>query len=234
MLTRPDPARWGEVLLNLMAFEPVVDGDVLADLPIRAVAAGSAAGVPVLAGANRDEQRLFLVPNGLIDLVDEGFLRTVVGSYGMPVEETVQAYRADRPDGTPGELFADVATDWFYRLPAVRLAEAQTGRGTPAWLYELSWPSPQFGGRLGACHALDVGFVFDTLGHESHGPMLGADAPQELADAMHGAWVRFARDGDPGWPPYDLDRRPVQDFGTAVRVADDPRGDLRALWAGVR
>ena len=60
VMTSPDPARWGEVLLNLMAYEPVVDGEVLPDVPIRAIAAGSAAGVPVLVGANRDEQRLFL------------------------------------------------------------------------------------------------------------------------------------------------------------------------------
>ncbi len=41
--TQPDPARWAEITLNLMAFEPTVDGDVLPALPVRAVQAGAGA-----------------------------------------------------------------------------------------------------------------------------------------------------------------------------------------------
>jgi para-nitrobenzyl esterase len=106
--------------------------------------------------------------------------------------------------------------------------------GGRAWVYEFSWPSPQFDGRLGACHALELGFTFDTLEHEAHGALMGTAAPQDLADAMHGAWVRFLTDGDPGWAPYETRRRPVQDFGEQVRVVDDPRGAERALWDGIR
>ncbi len=233
--TVPDPARWGEVTTNLMAFEPVVDGEVLPDLPIRRIAAGSAREVSVLVGANRDEQRLFLVPNGLVDMVDDQLLQLAVAAYGAPVGSSLEVYAAGRPGATPGELLADVATDWFYRIPAIRLAEAQTAGGAArAWVYEFSWPSPQFGGRLGACHALELGFTFDTLALEAHGALMGPDAPQPLADRMHDAWVRFVSDGDPGWAPYDLDRRPVQDFGEQVHQLEDPRGEQRAVWDGVR
>ncbi|HZB47596.1 MAG TPA: carboxylesterase family protein [Mycobacteriales bacterium] len=228
----PDRARWGEVAVNLMAFEPVVDGAELPDLPIRAIAAGAARDVPVLVGANRDEQRLFLVPNRLIDFVDDELLRLTVAGYGAPVEETVAVYRAARPAGTPGDLLADVVSDWYYRIPAVRLAEARAATG--AWLYEFAWPAPGYGGRLGACHALDIGFTFDMLGHEAHRPLLGPDAPQALADRMHGAWVRFVRDGDPGWPRYDTDRRAVQVFAAEDELVDDPRPAQREVWAGIR
>jgi para-nitrobenzyl esterase len=229
----PDPGRFGEVAANLMAFEPVIDGDVLPDLPIRAIAAGSARDVAVLVGANRDEQRLFLVPNGVVDMVTDQLLQLAVAGYGLPADRALEVYRAARPGGTPGDLLADIATDWFFRLPAIRLAEAQAPGGR-AWVYEFSWPSPQFSGRLGACHALELGFTFDTLEHEAHGALMGTAAPQELADAMHGAWVRFVTDGDPGWAPYETRRRPVQDFGEKVQVVDDPRGAERALWDGIR
>lgn len=66
--TAPDPARWGEVVVNLMAFEPVVDGEVLPDVPIRRITAGSAGDVAILVGANRDEHRLFLVRAPLPDV----------------------------------------------------------------------------------------------------------------------------------------------------------------------
>ena len=229
----PDPGRFGEVAANLMAFEPVIDGDVLPDLPIRAIAAGSARDVAVLVGANRDEQRLFLVPNGVVDMVTDQLLQLAVAGYGLPADRALEVYRAARPGGTPGELLADIATDWYFRLPAIRLAEAQASGGQ-TWVYEFAWPSPQFGGRLGACHALELGFTFDTLEHEAHGALMGDAAPQELADAMHGAWIRFVTDGDPGWAPYEARRRPVQVFGEQVRVVDDPRGTERALWDGIR
>ncbi|MGR7027068.1 carboxylesterase/lipase family protein [Geodermatophilus sp. URMC 62] len=233
----PDPGRFGEVAVNLMAFEPVVDGDVLPDLPIRGIAGGSARDVAVLVGANRDEQRLFLVPNGVADLVTDQLLALALAGYGLPADRALEVYGAARPGATPGELLADVATDWFFRVPAIRLAEAvgeQGGAGGRAWVYEFSWPSPQFGGRLGACHALELGFTFDTLEQEGHGALMGEAAPQALADAMHGAWVRFVTDGDPGWAPYDTQRRPVQDFGEQVRLVNDPRGDQRVLWEGIR
>ncbi len=69
---------------------------------------------------------------------------------------------------------------------------------------------------------------------EAHGALLGQEAPQALAEEMHGAWVRFVRDGDPGWPAYEPQRRPVQEFGPDVRVQGDPRGTQRALWDGIR
>jgi para-nitrobenzyl esterase len=66
------------------------------------------------------------------------------------------------------------------------------------------------------------------------GGALGESPPQQLADTMHAAWVRFARDGDPGWPRYDLDRRAVMRFDVPPSVVDDPYGRERALWEGVR
>jgi para-nitrobenzyl esterase len=221
------------VALNAMAFEPVVDGDVLPDLPIRRIAAGSARGVRVLTGANRDEQRLFLVPNGVIDLITDEMLAPGAAAYGLDAA-ALDVYRSARPGATAGELVSDIAPDWFFRIPSLRVAEAQAALGAPAWVYEFSWPSPQLGGRLGACHALELGFTWDTVPLEAHGALSGQGAPQALADAMHGAWVRFVTDGDPGWPAYDTDRRPVQDFGEQVRLVEDPRGDERAVWDGVR
>jgi para-nitrobenzyl esterase len=228
-----DPARWGEVVRNAMAFEPVVDGELLPDLPLRSVQAGSAAGVPLLAGATSDEWRFFTVPTGFADLVTDDLLGLAAAGYGLS-PAGLDAYRAARPGGTPGEVLADVGTDWFFRVPVLRVAEAQAATG--AWVYEFAWPSRSFGGRLGACHALELPFVFDSLDRApEHEALAGPNPPQELADEVHAAWVRFVADGDPGWPAYDAGRRPTRVFGgTGAAVVDDPRGDRRRLWDGVR
>jgi para-nitrobenzyl esterase len=224
--TTPDPARWGEITANSMVFEPVVDGAVLPQLPIEALAAGASADVDVMVGSNRDEHRFFLVPTGFTDQVTEPVVAGVLAAYRLP-DGALDRYRAVRPRASIGMVLADVMSDWFFRIPAVRLAEAH-GR---AHVYEFEWGSPAFDGRLGACHALELGFVFDTLA--SGGVMTGDAPPQELADAMHAAWVAFATTGDPGWETYGEDRR-VRRFGPEIVTATDPRGDIRGLWAGIR
>lgn len=231
----PDPARWGEVAANLMAFEPVVDGDLLPDLPARAIAAGAAPGVEVLVGTTAEEHRLFLVPNGIADAAGEEMLAGIAGMYGLDVQAALGAYRARRPGGTPGLLLADVMSDWFFRLPAIRLAEARAAHAAPVWMYEFAWSSPSYEGRLGSCHALELGFVFDTLGHPSGTAMQGPAPPQQVADDVHAAWVAFATDGDPGWPPYDPERRSTMRFDApASQVVGDPRAEERLLWDGRR
>ena len=87
---------------------------------------------------------------------------------------------------------------------------------------------------LGACHALEIGFVFDVLHLPENQPLAGDAPPQALADTMHAAWVAFVRTGDPGWPAYDVGTRPVQVFGDLTAVVPDPRSEQRALWEGVR
>ena len=80
----------------------------------------------------------------------------------------------------------------------------------------------------------EVPFVFDTLDKEGHEPLWGATAPQQLADAMHPAWVAFATNGDPGWPQYDLKRRMTMRFDMTAEMVEDPRSAERALWEGLR
>jgi len=231
--TVPDPVKWGEVAANLMPFEPVIDGHLLPTMPITGIAAGASSEVDLLLGTNREEQRLFMVPSGAIDFIDDNILGMAAAAYQLPAN-AIEVYSAARPGATPGDLLAAISTDWFFRIPAVRLAEAHSGNGGSTHLYEMAWRSPLFGGRLGACHALEIGFVFDTLDADWNDRLAGPNPPQSLADAMHGAWVAFARTGDPGWQPYDAEKRTVMRFDTASSVVNDPDGDERRLWDGIR
>jgi para-nitrobenzyl esterase len=229
----PDPVKWGEVAANLMAFEPVIDGDVVPAMPVEAIAAGASVGVDLMLGTNREEQRLFMVPSGAIDHIDENILAMTVAAYRLPAN-AIELYSAARPGATPGELLAAISTDWFFRIPAVRLAEAHSGNGGSTHVYELAWRSPLYGGRLGACHALEIGFVFDTLDAEWTDRLAGPNPPQAIADEMHRAWVAFAQTGDPGWQAYNAGRRTVMRFDMASGTIDDPEAEERRLWDGIR
>ncbi len=115
----------------------------------------------------------------------------------------------------------------------LRLADAHAKSGFTTYMYEFAWRSPQFNGLLGACHSLEIPFVFDTLGNGTD-PLLGPNPPQPLADIMHAAWVAFASRGDPGWPKYELSRRATMRFDTTSAIVDDPGSAERALWEGRR
>ncbi|MEJ3655374.1 carboxylesterase family protein [Actinomycetes bacterium KLBMP 9759] len=224
--TDPRPERWGESARSALLFAPVVDGESLPAPAIERIAAGAGRDVDVLVGANRDELLLFLVPFGAVDVIGEDAVAAVAAQYGLP-DGAVDRYRANRPGAGAGHLYSDIATDSAYRIPAVRLAEAH-GR---AHVYEFAWSSAAFDGRLGACHALELPFVFGTFA--SSPEITGPNPPDELADAMRTAWVAFAASGDPGWPRYGSERA-VRTFGETPDTVLDPRADLRELWDGIR
>jgi carboxylesterase type B len=233
LVSHPYPERWGrEVVATLLPWQPVVDGDVIAAPPLDRIAAGAGAGFDVMVGTNTDEHRLFLAPGGAIAQVTAEALAGAVAAYGLPVEATLTAYREEHRNASAGDLLAAIQTDWYWRIPAIRLADAHAKSDAATYMYEFAWRSPQFNGLLGACHALEIPFVFDILGAGTES-LLGTDPPQQLADTMHAAWVSFATSGDCGWPKYDLSRRATMRFDTMSAVVDDPRSIERALWEGV-
>jgi para-nitrobenzyl esterase len=150
---------------------------------------------------------------------------------------TLDTYRAAHLGASSGDLLAAIVTDWYWRISAIRLADAHAQDGSVIYLYEFAWRSPEFNGLFGACHGLEIAFVFDTLDKRFKpfmGPLLGTDPPQQLADTMHADWVAFATNGNPGWPKYDLNRRATMRFDPTLTVVDDPRSAERSLWEGVR
>jgi para-nitrobenzyl esterase len=226
----PDPARWGEAAHNLLPFAPVVDGEVLPKDPLEAVRAGAAAGIDLLIGTTTEEFRLYLVPTGLVDVLPEPFLQLAAARYGLS-PEALDAYRADHPDASPGDLASALTSDWFYRIPAIRLAEAHQGS---SYLYEFAWRSPACDGRLGACHAVELPFVFDQLNADEAAALIGPRPPQQLADTVHHAWTAFATTGTPGWAPYRPADRTTMRFDTASVITRDPRPTERTRWDGLR
>jgi para-nitrobenzyl esterase len=232
---RPDPARWGEVAANGMIFEPVVDGEVVPARPIEGIVAGASGGIDLMVGTTTEEWRFFLVPGGAIDRVTEERLSSMARVMGLDVGQALQVYRESRPQATSGDLLAALITDWFFRIPAIRLAEAHAKNGGPTHMYEFAWRSPLFDGRFGAAHAVEIGFVFDNLRREGAMGLTGDRPPQALADVMHRAWVAFASSGAPGWSPYDSKMRTLMRFDEAGgKVVNDPAANERQLWDGIR
>jgi para-nitrobenzyl esterase len=227
--------------LGVLPFEPVVDGKVLPKPPIEAIASGSAASIPVLIGTTAQEWKLFgAMDRGLQTMDDDRLLRKcqrLVPPEKAP--ELLETYRKALPksgvQATPAELFAAIQTDRIFRIPAIRLAETQR-KYQPVYVYLFTWTSPFMDGLLGACHALELGFLFGTMEEIFSGSNLpGADA---LARNIQDAWLSFARTGKPtceglgDWPVYG-DKRETMLLGRECTLAAAPRDEERRAWDSI-
>ncbi|MER6435665.1 MULTISPECIES: carboxylesterase family protein [unclassified Streptomyces] len=227
--TQAEVGRLSSPVLGGPAFGIVVDGDLVPRDPLDALLEGAAPGVDLLLGWTSEEYRLWLVPGGLLERVDRLGPVAVAGAMARCRcgHEVPRGYRALHPTASTAELVGQMVTDHLLRVPLHRLAGARRGHSR-AYVYEFGWPSNV--PRLGACHALELGFVFDSAEVPEATQLAGEGAPRELADAMHGAWVRFAVDGDPGWPAWDT-THPVQVFGVGdPHTVRGPRDRELALW----
>ena len=227
-----------------LAFQPVVDGAVLPQPPIDAVRGGLSRGVRVLVGATRDEWNLFgLMDPALAALDESGLARRLQRTLGERAGQLAEAYRSARRGRLPTDprsLFLAIETDRVFRIPAVRLAEAQSEHGSDVYKYLFTWESPFLGDMLGACHGIDVPFVFGHVDLPGSDKFVGSGpGVRALADITMDAWLGFAREGDPGhaglgsWPAYETRRRSTMLLGPACAVEDDPFGVERRAWDGI-
>jgi para-nitrobenzyl esterase len=204
--------------------QPVVDGDVLPAQPLDAIRAGSASGVPLLVGTNRDEWNLFLLADPKASALDEPALRRRFGRLLGPglAEQAYGLYREALPRASPRTRWSAFQTHRVFQAPAERLAAAQAAHA-PTWSYLFSWSPPLVRRRIGACHALEVPLVFGTFRHPLlRGLYLGG--AREAARELQRAWLAFAREGRPA-PAFEWPRAPA----APQRLCADDRGALAAF-----
>ena len=237
-------------LEGILPFQPSVDGDVLPEAPLDAIRKGSARDVPLLVGTNRDEWKLFMVSDPRAGSLGEEQLRrrfervlSRLGDRGLELaKRAFQTYYRvwGSRGGEISERWAAFQSDRIFHYPASRLADVQCANGGPTWAYLFEWTPPLIGSRLGACHGLDLPFVFGTLGHPLLRPFASfTRGAHRLSHRMQRAWVEFARggspahDGLPDWPAYTLERRSTMALGREDTLRDDPHERARGFWGEI-
>jgi len=205
-----------EAAFGISRFLPVHGDDVLPQRLDEALRSGLGADVDMLIGANSDEMNLFTVASGVKDKVS-GLVATYVLNRSFPhARRILKAYGLGRKGVSPGQALTDATTDLVFREPVRRFAEAHQGR---THLYEFGWRSPAFGGQLGAAHAVEIPFVFDTL--KGTADLLGENPPQALANTIHRLWIGYATDGSLPWPEFEAQSRQLYrlDTGSVAKAA---------------
>lgn len=225
-------------------FSPVVDGATLPERPLSAVRRGQARAIPLLIGTNRDETKFYIDPKRP-ELSDEALSARVAACLPRKAlasaAELIATYRRSRSErGLPSsnnDVLDAVETGSRFWIPSTRLAEAYSEHQPATYMYLFDWESPARRGALGACHALDLPFMFGTLQTSGMHALtgVGPDAEQ-LSARMMDAWLSFAKTGDPScdalgaWPAYDARERKTMILGKRCWIDAAPFESERQAW----
>ncbi|MET0238147.1 MAG: carboxylesterase family protein [Kibdelosporangium sp.] len=202
-------------LTGAVYFGPYVDGTLVRQPVIDAVRSGNARGIDVLIGSNRDEMRYFAQ-------FDPDILRLTLAEYRVFFPAQLDLDQVARVYGN--DVLA-MLTDQTMRVPATRLAEAQS-RWARSYVYQFDWGP--------AVHTAELPFVFGTLsftGIPGGAEAFRADSAgaRALSDQMRHAWTSFVRTGNPGWPGYRFGRS-TKLWNTPPSLVSAPGEARRAAW----
>ena len=221
---------------------PTLDGETIAEDPAAVLAEGRfTKAMPLLIGHTGDESTLFTMLNPRLAELDRERLVALAGEpFGEAAADAVAGYEAERGAAglptTPAAVWAAISTDRMFRLPAIRTAECHLAHTPKVWMYRFDRPSPARDGRLGACHSLDIPYVWGTHGLSAMRRFCGADdGVARLSARMMACWLAFARGGEPAvddlaWPTYSVDERATLLFDDEPQVANAPFDASRRLW----
>jgi para-nitrobenzyl esterase len=214
---------------------PVLDARSLPRHPFSPDAPALSAGIPIIAGANKDETTVLFPPPDAFSLDWDGLRGHLAKA--MPtadVDVVIAGMRRLRPRATPSDLYFTVTTELGMCRCACRCRPQGDGRRSSVYLYRLEWESRANGGRLRSHHGLDVPLVFNNVdAAQTVGD--GVAEAQQVADAMSAAWLRFARTGNPNgpglayWPAYDERYQQTMVFNANSRAVSDPTRDVLNL-----
>jgi para-nitrobenzyl esterase len=207
-------------------------------VPTRLAARGVCKDIPLLVGTNLEEWKLFALGDPHADTIDRAEVVRRLSSFVPPelaplIVERYCEIRARRGDDTSApEVLSAINTDVMFRMPALQLVEAQLKHNPLVYNYLFTYRSPVMGGAFGACHALEMGFVFGTHDDFFCGTGPAAD---RLSQSIQEAWAAFARTGSPSggsmgdWPAYG-DQRLTMMIDTRCHVEAAPYDDERRAW----
>jgi para-nitrobenzyl esterase len=219
-------------------FLPTIDGETIPDEIIQSIRKGAGAHIDLMIGTTREESAAFCALDPAIQTAGEAQVHEVFERiFGTAANEQIDAYKRRRPMHSAQALLTDVITDEQFLMTTLRVAEWRAAAGRPAHVYQFDWQSPAHRG-FGACHCIELPFVFGNVEQWPDAPMLAGADPEEvtaLGRMMVRAWGAFVRTGSPNdgdlaqWPPYEPTRRATMRFDRVTGPVDDLAGVSQRL-----
>lgn len=216
------------------AFHHIRDGYVFPKNVGHAFRDGDINAVPFLTGYNSDEGTLFFPDDPQPSVWEDNMprsgpemIKTFSKHYPGQGEKLAELYQLDDDFQAGG---TQMMGDEIFGVNIRYAARANAAAGAPSYVYHFSRVPPSEKQTLGAFHAAEIPFVFD-----SSEPILGlSDDDKVLTDIMVTAWTNFAKTGNPNggdlpnWTEYKGQNwmhfsgntgRPIATLETEIRKA---------------
>ena len=205
----------------IFGWAPTVDGDVLPAQPFDPEAPAQSKESPRMIGTTLHEFTMSTYVPFFRTIKEEQAVEFLREKYGDRTDEFLAAFRKAYPEYQPKDL---VDVDFVFRPGAVEQARLKAAQqGAPVYMYLFAWESPVMDGMLRSTHCMEIPFVFDNT--VRHASMTGGGREaQALADRMSGAWLNFARTGNPNaeglpaWEAYTPEQGATMYFDNDCRV----------------
>lgn len=228
-----------------MNFLPVLDDTWLPQVPVDAIAAGAAKHVRLMAGVCLDEYHFFQYAGVLartttmdkLRAVDEAeitrYFSRALPQHGEAAWSYYQAQVQVSDARSQLDIFSAMESDRLFRVPTLRLLDAHAKHNSDTWGFQFTWQSKPFGLDLGACHVVDIPFVFGVTDTPAGLYFTGGgEAAAALSATVQNAWGQFAHGATPGWPCWGESRQAVQ-FGPGEPFAPLLDNDAERLWEAI-
>ena len=233
---------------------PIRDGRIVPEDLYGAYEKGAGSNVDMMIGTNADEVRYWINEVGgegryrlSIPVLFENYLKKMSPKDRQTAREFISGQK-----GMPSWRITEFMNEVSFRGPSIRQAELhylaakqhreRTGKGGSTYMYYWTYPSAL--PNMGACHAVELAYVFNNLEEKIY---TGDNINAGLAAAVQEMWVSYARNGDPSvpghaWAEYepegtDPSRKPVAAprrtmmLGSRIGIVSDPIQEERVLTA---
>jgi len=209
-------------------FLPVIDGDIIPN-NIHAAALEGAVNKSIMLGTTHDEMHAFLSGQPEIENATQKEIEAVFKREFMKDWEVIlKDCKKKAPGGTPIEILSLGLNIANFEGQTNSLATNFVEKGINSWLYRFDWKSKQ--SPLGACHCIELPFLFNTF-KEWLPPMIaGLDLNEglNLSKILQKTWGAFARYGDPNhddipyWPKISTKNRSEIHWNKYIEVIQKP------------
>ena len=209
-------------------FGPIVDGVFVTTDPHSALIAETAGNIPLIVGATANEGGGGF--SGPPPADDAEYRARLAGIFSDPLDDEIYAVYPTADFASVEDAWVTFWGDWLFNCVAEELARSAS-TNAPSYLYEFSrGVSGGFRAGLGAVHAIDMEFLFETHGVFGHTP----DADDELVtDALQNAWTGIAADptaappylpsGASSWPAFDPGNIQFVNFDATTTIETEHR-----------
>ncbi|HWA09675.1 MAG TPA: carboxylesterase family protein [Opitutaceae bacterium] len=219
-----------------IVFSPTVDGTILPTHPFDPGAPAISASVPLMVGSNFHEFVNGCDNPQVTTMTDDDLTRRVREAFGDKAPAIIAAYRKEYPRNSPFDHYASIAAAPVREASFTQTARKAALGAAPAYQYMFSWRTPVLDGRPGTFHSCEVSFAFDNAELCDH---YSGRTPEALALAkqVSGAWVSFARTGNPNhpglphWPAFTAEKCETMVFDAPCEVRNNLEAEGRRLTA---